>query len=123
MLLIAVICLSAFCSSGTQELRVPPSQLNLRSFVLSAYPELDGLGVECNWDSFPCAALPDRASDAAHHKLPGRKLEPEWSNAFVDNSDPYSAINTSSPWNWDGRYAEPIQSIVARDARSEAVYG
>jgi hypothetical protein len=46
MLLIAAIGLSVFCSSGTQELRVPQSQLNFRSFVLSAYPELDGLGAE-----------------------------------------------------------------------------
>ena len=45
-MLIAAIGLSVLCCSGAQELYVPQSALNLRSFIASVYPDLDGLGIE-----------------------------------------------------------------------------
>jgi len=46
MILIAAISLFVSYGSSAQDLRVPQSNLNLRSFVDSVYPDLDGLGVE-----------------------------------------------------------------------------
>jgi len=67
----------------------------LKAFASFALPECD--------PSTECAA------SGSYHIAGGRKFEPEWSAGFVNNADPYSAIDPTSPWHWDWRYVAPVQ--------------
>ena len=63
---------------------------------------------DCNYDG-SCRHTP---GDIQYRDLGGRKLEPQWSNGFTDNDDPYSAPVTpdfKDKWFWDWRYVDPPQ--------------